>query len=375
LRTTNGIQSAGAFSFGQQKRIRAGFGMINKSDPPLQGVLEDSARTSTPICDGYRFGDFEVRAREGVLLHNGEVVPLQRLPFLMLIALLDNAGQLVSHDDLKQRLWSGQTFVEFDNNLYVAAAKLREALQRSPDGPQHILTEPRKGYRFTAPVLPVYRLPVDDKASEPVGTVPGKEDKKRRFQSRAFLLGAGCFFLAALFGALAYTYHHRKAPQVSREDIVTLGGFSNRTGNPELDGMFTSAFRLELRQSPYLRFVEDPTFEAKLKDLNRIVLDDELAACRAVNGRALLTGQVSSNGKEYLVELDEWKCTSGALLAREQNTANAPLSILNGLATAANNLRRRMGEPDESLHDLNTTSTHATTKSLPALKDFSLGEQ
>jgi eukaryotic-like serine/threonine-protein kinase len=100
----------------------------------------------------YRFGLFEANPHSGELARKGVRVRLQEQPFQLLVLLLENAGDLVSRDVVRQRLWPGNTFVDFDASLSVAIGKLREALGDSADNPRFIETIPRRGYRFIAPV-------------------------------------------------------------------------------------------------------------------------------------------------------------------------------------------------------------------------------
>lgn len=100
----------------------------------------------------YRFGPFEVCCETGELLKNRRRVHLQRKPFEILAALLEQPGMLVSRDSLRQRLWPADTFVDFDNGLNTALSKLREALGDTAEKPRYIETLERRGYRFVAQV-------------------------------------------------------------------------------------------------------------------------------------------------------------------------------------------------------------------------------
>ena len=100
----------------------------------------------------YRFGIFEANSTTGELLRRGVRVKVQEQPFYLLLLLLENAGEIVSRDGVRQRLWPGNTFVEFDSSLSVAVGKLRDALGDDADNPRFIETVPRRGYRFIAPV-------------------------------------------------------------------------------------------------------------------------------------------------------------------------------------------------------------------------------
>ena len=99
-----------------------------------------------------RFADFEVSLRSGELRRNGVKIKLQEQPFQILVLLLEQRGEVVSRDELRQKLWTVDTFVDFDNGLNIAIKKLRTALGDDPDVPRYIETLPRRGYRFVAPV-------------------------------------------------------------------------------------------------------------------------------------------------------------------------------------------------------------------------------
>ena len=100
----------------------------------------------------YRFGQFELDPAEGKLSRSGSRVKLQDLPFRLLVLLVERPGEIVTREEVRQRLWPQDTFVEFDNSLGVAVRKLREALRDDADAPRFVETVPRRGYRFVAPV-------------------------------------------------------------------------------------------------------------------------------------------------------------------------------------------------------------------------------
>src|SRR5579862_1174410 len=106
----------------------------------------------------YRFGFFEAAPQTGELQRNGVRVKLQEQPFQLLVFLLENAGEIVSRESVRQRLWPGNTFVDFDASLSVAVGKLRDALSDSADNPRFIETVPRRGYRFIAPVKAIEKV-------------------------------------------------------------------------------------------------------------------------------------------------------------------------------------------------------------------------
>src|SRR4029077_14836219 len=106
----------------------------------------------SPSEPSIRFGAFEVDLRTGVLSKKGRRIKLQELPFQVLKLLLEHSGELVTREELRRRLWSSDTFVDFDASLNTALKKLRQALEDSVDEPALIRTIPRHGYIFIARV-------------------------------------------------------------------------------------------------------------------------------------------------------------------------------------------------------------------------------
>jgi DNA-binding winged helix-turn-helix (wHTH) protein len=100
-----------------------------------------------------RFGTFELDLAAGELRKNGAKLRLQEQPFQVLALLLDRAGEVVTREELREKLWPADTFVDFDHSLNTAVNKLRETLGDSASSPRYIETLARRGYRFIAPVL------------------------------------------------------------------------------------------------------------------------------------------------------------------------------------------------------------------------------
>jgi TolB-like protein/Flp pilus assembly protein TadD len=96
------------------------------------------------------FGPYVVDLRTGELRKKGYKIRLQEKSFQILSALLERPGELVTREELCQRLWTGNTFVDWDNGLNTALKKLRDALGDSAEKPRYIETFPKRGYRFIA---------------------------------------------------------------------------------------------------------------------------------------------------------------------------------------------------------------------------------
>jgi cholera toxin transcriptional activator len=116
-----------------------------------------------------RFGVFEADLVAGELRKNGGRIRLQEQPFQLLALLLERPGEVVTREELRQKLWPADTFVDFDHSLNTAVNKLREALGDSASSPRYVETLARRGYRFLGQVERTEANPV---AQDPAKTAP-----------------------------------------------------------------------------------------------------------------------------------------------------------------------------------------------------------
>lgn len=164
----------------------------------------------------FRFGPFEADETTGELRKHGTRIKLHSQPFQVLLMLLDKPCELVTREELRQRLWRGDTFVDFDHSLNTAVNKLRQALNDSASHPRHIETVPGKGYRFISPVtvpdyaeLPQHPTTTDvldgaaNIAATSVLTAPQELPKAPWKLVRNLLLLVQTMYLAFYLGALA----------------------------------------------------------------------------------------------------------------------------------------------------------------------------
>lgn len=100
----------------------------------------------------YRFDEYEADLRAAELRRSGNRLKLQMQPFQVLVALLERPKDVVTREELRQRLWPEDTFVDFDHGLNTAVAKLRDVLGDSASAPRYIETIAKRGYRFLADV-------------------------------------------------------------------------------------------------------------------------------------------------------------------------------------------------------------------------------
>lgn len=124
------------------------------------------------------FGPFEADLRSSRLQKKGRRVKLQQQPFQILAALLDRPGQLVTREELVRRVWPADVFVDYDHSLNKAVNKLRDVLGDSSQEPRYIETQPRRGYRFIAPLKVITEPQLNEKAAQvrPAISVPGSLD-------------------------------------------------------------------------------------------------------------------------------------------------------------------------------------------------------
>ena len=128
----------------------------------------------------YRFGPFELNPGEESLARNGVRVKVQDLPYRLLIMLVERPGEIITREEVRQRLWPENTFVEFDNSLGVAIRKVRDALNDDAEAPRYVETIPRRGYRFVAPVTVLgSETPIEAKPPEAETKVPMVAGRQR----------------------------------------------------------------------------------------------------------------------------------------------------------------------------------------------------
>ena len=314
-----------------------------------------------------RFGSFEVDLEEGKVTKAGIRIRLQAQPLQILALLLDNPGQLVTREEIREKLWAQNTFVEFDDALNTAVRKLRAALNDSADNPRFLETVPRRGYRFIAPVSWTLEPPVQASA----------ESRTRRLPY--FWIGAAALLVAVgVFAGLRYLRNLNA--RITAEDTIVLADFANSTGDAVFDDTLETALSVSLRQSPFLNVLPDSEVARTLQQMMRPAgtkLTPEVARelCQRTSSKAYLAGAIGSLGSEYVLELKAVNCQSGDRLAQEQVTANAKDKVLDALGEAVSKLRGELGESLATVQKFDVPLEQATTPSLEALKALSMGRK
>jgi DNA-binding winged helix-turn-helix (wHTH) protein/tetratricopeptide (TPR) repeat protein len=210
--------------------------------------MEASATDKSAIREmTYRFGLYVLDPANGALTRNQMRVRLQEQPFRLLLLLVERAGQIVSREEIRNRLWPQNTFVEFDKSLGVAVLKVREALGDEASNPRFIETIPRRGYRFIAPVK--VETPSDLSPATPTGA--SAVSRSNGSVRKHFWIIAGLVVL--LVGTAVYVLRPTRpsssktaqagtsVPQVHLRRSVAVLGFRNLPGRTE-DNWLSSAF-------------------------------------------------------------------------------------------------------------------------------------
>ena len=232
----------------------------------MPGVVPNGSR--------YRFGPFELNTAEESLARNGTRVKVQDLPYRLLVMLLERPGEILTREEVRQRLWTENTFVEFDNSLGVAIRKVREALNDDAEAPRYVETVPRRGFRFVAPVTvlePVMPDPPPPTLVMKESSVPGAigtMEAAHAHHRREYWLMAALVLL--LVGGAIYAFRARPRHPANKAEAAGTGtplrirrsvavlGFRNLPGHPEdnwLSPAFAEMLNTELAANGALRMV------------------------------------------------------------------------------------------------------------------------
>src|SRR5262245_23023214 len=168
----------------------------------------------------YHFGPFTLDAHTGELSHDGRRTPLRDQSLHLLLALLEQPGQLLTREELTGRLWPAGTFVDFDRGLNKVVNHLREALGDSAEQPRFIETLPRKGYRFIAPVT------TDAEDVEETPTPPTRPPRRRLTWSLMLAVGLVIAIAAGSFARKWVLNRGSASPRISALAVIPLDDLS-----------------------------------------------------------------------------------------------------------------------------------------------------
>ena len=350
-----------------------------------------------PRSTRYRFGPFELDPSQGRLSRSGSPVKLQDLPLRLLVLLLERPTEIVAREELRQRLWPEDTFVEFDNSLGVAVRKLREALSDDADAPRYIETVPRRGYRFVAPVTAqdLSGVAGSDKGSEPGGvqvergtrSLPGTVEAPPRRAPRTASYGRFSIVACLVLLMVGITvYEFRSNPRRSAAKVEATGptspirprravailGFRNLAGRPDdnwLSTALTEMLSTELAAGSGLRLVPGEDVARAKRELP---LADEDTLAKATLERlrtnpgadvVVLGAYTLLPGKgENLLRLDiRLQDTAGGETIAEEALTGSEDKLFQLATLAGQELRQRLG-----VNSVSAQAVSAARASLPS---------
>jgi len=367
-----------------------------------------------------RLGVFEVDLRAGELRQDeGAVLVLADQPLQILRILIEADGEIVTREEIRQRLWPDDTVVEFDSSINNAIKKLRRALVDSADEPHYIGTIAKRGYRLLVPVERVGFAEEDASDSRRTAdpSAPSVADSARddkgaiqavaanpaaaaqtapviaapdessihppfalsRTHSRWKWPAVALMVCIAILAGVLYWRAHKVAKLTERDTIV-LADFDNKTGDPLFDDALKQALTIQLEQSPYLNVLSDRRVRRTLKLMNRSPKDpmtEEVTreVCVRNSSKAMVLGSIAALGKQYVVGLRAVNCNLGESLVQVQERAVGKEAVLNALDKAITAMRGKLGESLSSIEKYGTPLPEATTSSLEALRAFSMGNR
>jgi DNA-binding winged helix-turn-helix (wHTH) protein/tetratricopeptide (TPR) repeat protein len=324
-----------------------------------------------------RFGTFEVDLRAGEVYKHGIRLKLQDQPFKVLALLLEHPGDIVTREELRQKLWPAETFVDFDTGLNSAMKKLRDTLCDSAEDPRYIETLPRRGYRFIAHIengdLPA-AVPIE----KSLATVPPIAPKPEFSNKRRIIVAAGAAALLIVAALVTWRAFFAR-PALTGSDVILLASFVNKTGDPIFDNL-DKALEVKLAESPFLSLLPEAAVRQTLRSMRhepdeRVTPELGIEICKRQGLKAIVVPEIDAIGSYYLITLEALDAQSGKQIARQQQETDNKDKVVAALGKAALQLRRQLGESLSSLQKYDAPLALATTSSLEALQAYRTGVQ
>ena len=167
------------------------------------------------------------------------------------------------------------------------------------------------------------------------------------------------------------------ATPLTEKDTLVLADFDNKTGDAVFDDALRQALAVQLGQSPFINILSDRRVNETLHLMGRqpgtrISIDVARELCIRTGSKSIVQGSISNLGGQYVIGVNAVGCSSGDILAQEQEEAAGKQEVLKALGKAATSLRTKLGESLSSVQRFDVP-VEATTPSLEALKAFSMG--
>ena len=228
------------------------------------------------------------------------------------------------------------------------------------------------------PVSGVHTQPLSISAGGDLATAQRAPSVSSAIRWKPWAIAAALVAALTIAGSMYLSGRH--ANRLTAEDTIVLGDFANSTGDPIFDDTLKEALTVTLRQSPFLNILPEGKIAKTLKLMTReptmpltAVVANEV--CQRAGSKAYVAGAIGSLGTAYVVGLKAVNCHNGETLAQEQLTANSKEQVLVSLGEAATKLRRELGESLTTVQKFDVPLIEATTPSLEALRELSLGQR
>ena len=219
----------------------------------------------------------------------------------------------------------------------------------------------------------------DDKpATRPPASTPIVAPPRNRWKPLIQAVGVSALIALVVAGGLYWRAH--RPVKLTDKDTVVLADFTNTTGDSVFDGTLRQGLAAQLEQSPFLRLLSDQQISKTLTLMTRpkdARLSHEVAreVCQRTGSAATIEGAISGISDQYLLRLTAVDCHNGDVLAKEEIKADGKEQVIKALGVAATSMRKKLGESLASIQKFDAPPENATTSSLEALQDFSLGSK
>jgi DNA-binding winged helix-turn-helix (wHTH) protein len=326
--------------------------------------------------DLVRFEGFELDPRAYQVRRSGRTLKLERIPMEVLLLLAERRGQLVTREEIIEKLWGKDVFLDTDNAINTAIRKIRQVLNDDPEQPRFVQTITGKGYRFIAPITePGAKEEAREREGDSARATNAEEAGTGTDLRKRWILLVGATAAVPALALAGYLLFHR-APKLTDKDTLVIADFANSTGDPVFDDTLRQGLAVQLEQSPFLSLISDERIQQTLKLMAkpadaRLTPEVSREICERTASAAVLDGSIASLGSQYVLTLRAKDCRSGDVLDEEQVQAAKKEDVLNALSQIASKFRTRVGESLTTLEKHDTPLAEATTPSLDALKSYS----
>jgi len=356
--------------------------------------MKPLAEALVPI---FRFGLFELDTQSKTLSKNGVRIKIQEQPLCVLTTLLEHSGEIVTRDELRQRLWPDGTYVDFEGSLYVILKRLRLVLEDDPENPRFIETVPRRGYRFIAPILKEGREPppISGGSKNAVAIDLSLATAKQGWRHNKHLV-AYVFIAILLVGvATGFQYSRRRhsiantaksevpAPVAIRRSVAVLGfrNLTDRSSDAWLTTGLAEMLSTELAAGNRLRLVpgEDVAnlrMSSPWPQTDTLGRDTSARIGNALNCDVLVLGSFSNASKpghqgQIRVDARLQDARTGEIMAEVAATGGTD-KIFPLVSSIGARLREKMGGPAE-IESVTADVAAALPSNPEAIRLYSLG--